>query len=207
VTVVVVLAVVFAGLGAALLVGGGASEPAPTPSPTGPTPGAGQAAKFELRQVLFQESGGIKRKPPLRPGPAEGGADATRDLLRVDCDLQPRPTAPDDNVILCDSFGFRYGLGPSELSGGGVADAVALQGEATDDWFVSVTLTEEAAATFEDVTKRVSVLGPPLNQLAIVLNDAVVTAPVVQEPIKGGELQISGTFTQAEAEALATALS
>jgi preprotein translocase subunit SecD len=208
--VIVVLAVVFAGLGAALLMGGGASEsdsaPTPTPSPSGAAPGAAEATSFELRQVYFQESGGIQRKPPLRPGPAKGGKDATGDLLRIDCDLQPRPTAPDDNVILCDSFGFRYGLGPSELSAGGVADAVALQGQASSDWTVQVTLTDEAAATFEDVTRRVSALGPPLNQLAIVLNDAVVTAPVVQEPIKGGVLQINGRFTQAEAEALATAL-
>ena len=210
VTVIVVLAVVFAGLGAALLMGGGASEtdstPSPSGAPSGAAPGAAEATSFELRQVYFQESGGIQRKPPLRPGPAKGGKDATGDLLRIDCDLQPRPTAPDDNVILCDSFGFRYGLGPSELSGGGVADAIALQGQASSDWTVQVTLTAEAAATFEDVTRRVSAFGPPLNQLAIVLNDAVVTAPVVQEPIKGGVLQINGRFTQAEAEALATAL-
>jgi hypothetical protein len=207
VTVVVVLAVVFAGLGASLFLGGGASEPTPTPrpSPVAPSLAPGQAASFELRQVYFQESGDIQRKPPIPPGPADGGKDATGDLLRVDCNLPPRPAAPDDNVILCDSFGFRYGLGPSELPPDGVADAIALQG-AFDDWVVQVTLTDDAASVFEDVTKRVSTLGPPLNQLAIVLNGAVVSAPAVQEPIKGGTLQITGGFTQGEAEALATAL-
>ena len=48
--------------------------------------------------------------------------------------------------------------------------------------------------------------GPPLNQLAIVLNGAVVSAPAVQEPISGGVLQITGSFTQEEAEALAASL-
>lgn len=203
VTVVVVLAVVFAGLGASLFLGGGASEP--TPSPAAPSLAPGQAASFELRQVYFQESGDIQRKPPIPPGAADGGKDATDDLLRVDCNLPPRPTVPDDNVILCDSFGFRYGLGPSELPPDGVADAIALQG-AFDDWVVQVTLTDDAASVFGDVTKRVSTLGPPLNQLAIVLNGAVVSAPAVQEPVKGGTLQITGRFTQGEAEALAMAL-
>ncbi len=207
VTVVVVLAVVFAGLGAALFLGGGASESGSTPSPTASVPSLapGQAASFELRQVYFQESGDIQRKPPKPPGPAEGGKGATGDLLRVDCNLPPSPMAPDDNVILCDSFGFRYGLGPSELPPDAVADAIALQG-ASDDWVVQVTLTDAAASLFEDVTQRVSTLGPPLNQLAIVLNGAVVSAPAVQEPIKGGTLQVTGNFTQGEAEALATAL-
>ncbi len=205
VTVVVVLAVVFAGLGAALFMGGGASEPGPTPTPSSPTLGPGQATSFELRQVYFQESGKIQRKPPIAPGPAEGGKDATGDLLRIDCSFAPLPTAPTDKVILCDSFGFRYGLGPSELPADAVADAVALRG--TDGgWAVQVSLTDQAASVFADVTKRVSQLGPPLNQLAIVLNGAVVSAPVVQEPINGGVLQITGDFTQSEAEALASSL-
>ena len=205
VTVVVVLAVVFAGLGAALLMGGGAATPDPTPPSTQPSLPTGKAASFELREVYFQESGKIQRKPPLPPGPAKGGKDATGDLLRVDCNLPPDPMAPGDKVILCDSLGFRYGLGPSELPADAVADAVALQGT-SGDWVVQVTLTDAAAATFEDVTTRVAGLGPPLNQLAIVLNGAVVSAPAVSEPIKGGTLQITGGFTQGDAEAFATAL-
>jgi len=201
VTVVVILAVAFAGLGAALVVGGGSDQGAtPSPSQSEVTPGI-----FELRQVLFQESGETQRRPPLPPGPAEGGKNATRDLLRIDCDLPARPMAADDNVILCDSFGFRYGLGPSELPAGAVDQAIALQGQA-GDWVVQVRLDAGAAKTFAEVTKRVSALGPPLNQLAIVLNGAVVSAPAVQEPISGGVLQITGSFTQQEAEALAASL-
>lgn len=203
-TVIVVLAVGFGGIGAALLFG---ATPAPeSRSPDGtPSSGPGQAASFELRQVYFQESGDIARQPPLAPGPAGGGKDATRNLLRVDCQLAPRPMAPDDKVILCDTFGFRYGLGPSELSAGAVADAIALQGQ-TSGWVVQVTLTPDAAAVFADVTARVAALGPPLNQLAIVLNGAVVSAPRVEEPINGGALQITGDFTQDEAQALAASL-
>ena len=112
VTVVLILAVVFAGISAALLTGGGSSEQngTPSPAPSEVTPGI-----FDLRQVLFQESGETQRRPPLPPGPDKGGKNAVRNLQRVDCNLPARPMAPGDNVILCDSFGFRYGLGPSEL--------------------------------------------------------------------------------------------
>ena len=201
-TVVLLIAALLAVGGAAALLGGDDSSGVPDATTSAPpvTPG-----DFELRQVYFQESGDIQRKPPKPPGPAEGGKGATADLLRIDCNLPASPMAPDDNVILCDSFGFRYGLGPSELPPDGVADAIALQG-AFDDWVVQVTLTDDAASDFADVTKRVSTLGPPLNQLAIVLNGAVVSAPAVQESIKGGTLQVTGSFTQGEAEALATAL-
>ena len=104
ITVIVILAVVFAGIGAALIVGGGASDEPGAPVVTAPsavTPGI-----FQLRQVLFQESGEVQRRPPLPPGPAEGGKNATRDLLRTDCSLPARPMADGDNVILCDAPGF-----------------------------------------------------------------------------------------------------
>ncbi|MGB2840485.1 MAG: hypothetical protein WBC76_11710 [Actinomycetes bacterium] len=202
VTVVLILAVVFAGISAALLTGGGSSDQSgtPSPAPSEVTPGI-----FDLRQVLFQESGETQRRPPLPPGPDKGGKNAVRNLQRVDCNLPARPMAPGDNVILCDSFGFRYGLGPSELPADAVDQAIALQDQ-SGGWVVQVSLDADAAATFADVTRRVASLGPPLNQLAIVLNGAVVSAPAVQEPITGGLLQITGSFTQQEAEALAASL-
>ena len=80
-----------------------------------------------------------------------------------------------------------------------------LQG-GSDDWVVQVQLTDAAAPRFEQLTERLAGFGPPLNQVAIVLNGAVVSAPAVQEPITGGTLQIAGGFTQDEAEALAASL-
>ena len=105
ITVMVILALVVAGIGAAAFVGGGDSgvEPQPAASETSPPVVAGA---FQLRQVLFQETGRIQKEPPLRPGPAKGGPNATRDLLRIDCTLKPRPMKDDDNVILCDADGF-----------------------------------------------------------------------------------------------------
>lgn len=182
----------------------------PTPSDSAPTddvpwtePASGST--FELRQVLFQESGQTVNDPPRAPGPDAGGPKATERLLRTDCDLRPRPAERDDLLIACDVLGFRYGLGPSELPADAVADAAAVT--ASDgSWVVQVSLTPDAADAFAQVTGRVSAMQPPLNQLAIVLNGVVVSAPAVQEPIAGGELQVTGQFTQRDAEALASAL-
>lgn len=203
VTVVLILAVVVAGIGAAAFVGGGSGTPDAGPTTSAPAPV--EPGVFELRQVLFQEGGKVQRKPPLAPGPASGGEDATRDLQRIDCGRPARPMQADDSVILCDSFGFRYGLGPSELPPDAVESAVALQG-GFDDWVVQVQLTDAAVPDFGALTERLAGFGPPLNQAAIVLNGAVVSAPAVQEPISGGTLQITGGFTQDEAEALAASL-
>jgi preprotein translocase subunit SecD len=200
----VILAVVVAGIGAAAFVGGGDSNPEPQPAAS-ETSRPVVAGVFQLRQVLFQETGRIQKEPPLRPGPAKGGPNATRDLLRIDCQLKPRPMKDDDNVILCDADGFRYGLGPSELPASPVESAAPAQG-ASGEWVVSVQLTQEATAEFEDVTGRVAGMGPPLNQLAIVINGVVVTAPRVEEAISGGQLQISGPLTQQDAQALAASL-
>jgi hypothetical protein len=211
ITVVVILAVLVAGIGAAAFVGAGsdgsdAPDAGASPSPL-ESPGTSAASGvFQLRQVFFQESGQVQGEPPMRPGPTDGGKDAGRELQRVDCTLKPRPMKDSDNVILCDAFGFRYGLGPSELADDPVASAEA--GQATsDEWVVTVQLTDDATAEFTDLTQRLVGVGPPLNQVAVVINGVVVTAPAVQEVITTGMLQISGPLNEQEAAALALSLS
>lgn len=165
----------------------------------------GVAGEFELRQVLFQETGRIQLRPPLRPGPADGGKHASRDLLRVDCDLKARPMADDDNVVLCDVNGFRYGLGPSALPADPVASATAEVGPSGDP-LVAVQLDSSAIDDFATFTSQLSGFGPPLNQAAIVINGVVVAAPAVRDAIDDGRLQITGDFTEDDAAALAASL-
>jgi hypothetical protein len=160
---------------------------------------------LQLRQVLFQETGSVQLKPPIRPGPATGGKHATRDLLRVDCGLRPRPMKDQANVILCAGNGYRYGLGPSALPATPVASATPVR-SSTGDWVVEVTLDDAAAQAFAGFTRRLSQLHPPLNQAAIVIDGVVETAPAVNETITGGALQVTGPFTEEEARALADSL-
>jgi hypothetical protein len=206
VTVVVILVVVAGGVGAVLVQSAAQQSPGEsTPQPSASNDPTLSGAVFQLRQVLFQETGRIHGKPPLRPGPAAGGKHATRDLLRVDCSLKPRPMGDDDNVILCDADGFRYGLGPSALPASPVESATAGQGQ-DGNWVVNVQLDAEATPAFMAFTRRLSQFHPPLNQAAVVINGVVVTAPAVTERIRGNQVQVNGPFTQEDAEALAAAL-
>jgi SecD/SecF fusion protein len=66
---------------------------------------------------------------------------------------------------------------------------------------VSLTFNPRGARIFEKITREN--VG---HQLAIVLDDVVRSAPVIQEAISGGQAQISGSFTTEEASDLAIVL-
>jgi preprotein translocase subunit SecD len=67
--------------------------------------------------------------------------------------------------------------------------------------FVSINFDKKGARVFERVT------GENVNKrLAIVLDDTVASAPVIQEKIAGGQARITGNFTLEEAKDLAIVL-
>jgi preprotein translocase subunit SecD len=101
----------------------------------------------------------------------------------------------------CDSQGVRYTLDKVALDGTHVQDATA--GNSDVSWMVTLRLDEEGARLFEQLTADLAAKQPPNNQLAIVVDDQVISAPTVQSAIPGGQIQITGNFTQAEAEKLA----
>ena len=67
--------------------------------------------------------------------------------------------------------------------------------------YVSLTFNAKGARLFEEITQNG--VG---RQLAIVLDDIVQSAPVIQEPIAGGRAQITGSFTTEAAHDLAIVL-
>lgn len=96
--------------------------------------------------------------------------------------------------------GSAYLLGKLYVSGGDLTKA-----ETNFDQFgkavVSLKFNSEGAKLFDEAT-AVNVG----KQIAIVLDDMVVSAPVVQQRISGGEAQITGSFSTAEANRLAIML-
>ena len=96
--------------------------------------------------------------------------------------------------------GGAYLLGKQYVSGGDLTKA-----ETTFDQFgkaaVSLTFNAEGAKLFDEATAA------NINkQIAIVLDGTVISAPVVQQRISGGEAQITGSFTTEEANRLAIML-
>ena len=68
----------------------------------------------------------------------------------------------------------------------------------THEPLISLEFNEEGAKIFEDLTAKN--IGRPL---AIYIDQALISAPVVQEKISGGRAQITGQFTIGEAKDLA----
>lgn len=87
------------------------------------------------------------------------------------------------------------------LKGEHVSDAVMGFNPDTGEPVVHFRLDKEGARRFGDMTQNN--IGRPL---AIVLDDRVITAPVIRSAITGGSGEISGNFTAAEAHDLALLL-
>ncbi|MFE7431199.1 protein kinase [Streptomyces sp. NPDC057545] len=69
-------------------------------------------------------------------------------------------------------------------------------------WFVSIIFDGEDAKRFSALTAEVAG-NPPPRQVAIVLDDRMLSAPAAHSAISGGRIDISGAFTKQEAEQMA----
>ncbi|MBS0641153.1 MAG: protein translocase subunit SecD, partial [Proteobacteria bacterium] len=88
-----------------------------------------------------------------------------------------------------------------DVDGADLTDARAGTNSETGEWVVNFTFNSNGARRFADVT-RANVN----HRFAIVLDDKVISAPVIREPITQGRGQISGSFTATSANDLAVLL-
>ena len=141
-----------------------------------------------------------------------------RDFNTIDCTdpntILEREVAPADRaMVTCDANGlFKYILGPIEIPGTHIASASSglsqnQMGASTGEWAVSLNFDGEGTSRFRNTTTRIRQLESPRNQFAVVLDEAVITAPSVEVIIPNGEASITGDFTRLEAASLAQQLS
>ena len=122
-------------------------------------------------------------------------------------DDSPTPSVTDQPLIVCDKeLTYKYLLGPALISGDKVTSAYANVPQQSVSWEVGLEFNEAGAADFLTVTTHLATQTQPMDQFAIVLDDKVISAPSVSNPIPGGRASISGSFTQASATALANVL-
>jgi protein-export membrane protein SecD len=88
-----------------------------------------------------------------------------------------------------------------DVDGGDLTDARAGTNSQTGEWVVNFTFNSVGGRRFADIS-RANVN----HRFAIVLDDKVISAPVIREAITGGRGQISGSFTAASANDLAVLL-
>lgn len=119
-------------------------------------------------------------------------------------DVNVTDTPPPGVTILPDSKdpSIRYPIEDQvALSGERLTDARAGFDQRTNEPIVSFRFDSQGARQFAEITTR-NVNRP----FAIVLDDKVLSAPVIREPITGGSGQISGNFTVEESVVLSALL-
>jgi preprotein translocase subunit SecD len=120
------------------------------------------------------------------------------------------PTDPNAYAQLPGADGFAYLVGPAGATGD-VFENDAVAEVVNGQWVVVVSLRDGAAgedqwnALTTQCFNRAETC--PTGQIAIALDGTVISAPVVQEAVfTGGSVQITGDFTQQQAEDLAKVL-
>lgn len=174
----------------------------------------GQTAELRFRQVLAESSGVPTTGTDAAATPPSGISPELNALYAaLDCTnpANRQGTGTDvatDVILACsEDGGAKYILAGAEVLGRQVSKATAGVDPTTGgNWFVSLTFNGEGTKAFGDQTARVVSLTAPLNQVAIVLDGLVVSAPRINEAIRGGSAQITGNFTQVEAQDLANVL-
>ena len=173
----------------------------------------GQTAELRFRQVLATGAGASSVVDPTATPVAGVTPEINAQFAAFDCTLAENRQGtgtdlPSETIVACDRAGLtKYILGPAEVLGRQISEASAgLDTQSGSAWFVSLTFNGEGTAAFAAVTSRVTSLPEPNNQLAIVLDGLVVSAPRINEAIPSGTAQITGSFTQLEAKDLANVL-
>ena len=173
----------------------------------------GQTAELRFRQVLA-ESSALAGSASSAATPVAGvSAEVNAKFATLDCtnpaNLQGTGAdAPTDVIVACSRTGAsKYILAPAEVLGRQVSKAAAgIDQQGASAWYVLLTFNGEGTKAFGSLTARVTSLASPQNQVAIVLDGLVVSAPVINEAIPSGNAQITGSFTQVEAQDLANVL-
>jgi preprotein translocase subunit SecD len=134
------------------------------------------------------------------------GKTAKLDFRMVDVSMSPEQAEqahPADSEILAgETPGQKYLIEKRILvSGGDLVDAQPGFDQRTNEPVVNFRFNSAGARKFAEVTQ--ANVGKPF---AIILDNKVISAPVIREPILGGSGQISGNFTVQSANDLAILL-
>ncbi len=167
----------------------------------------GKTALLEFRQV--QEATGS-----VPPGPQRGNYDSQEEFLAAKSrwdevkkqfdaiaeEMKVKASGDPTVVMARSDNGEAYLLGKVYVSGKDLVDAKT-SFDNLGRPVVTLKFNSQGASKFDEATA-----GNVGRQIAICLDGNVISAPVVQERISGGNAQISGRFSTAEAQRLSIML-
>ncbi|MEU6402872.1 protein translocase subunit SecD [Streptomyces sp. NPDC046985] len=178
---------------------GGTPSPGPTTAPASPAPSGAPATGAP--------STGNAAAAKLQAQYA--ALDCTKQAVRATAGKGVKATEP---TVACGQNGQnqwqKYVLGPAAVDGTDVNKAQAVfNTQNASGWTVTMEFTSQGAKKFADVTGKLAQQQSPQNQFAIVLDGNVVSDPYVSQALTGGNAEISGRFTQQQAQSLSNMLS
>jgi preprotein translocase subunit SecD len=118
---------------------------------------------------------------------------------------------PNVQIVSCDSNGDKYALDVAKVQGQEVSNATAELSTTSNQWQVILNLKSSGAGAYGTLTSdlynkyyaagddNTSTSDYWLDTIAIVLDGNTVSAPEVLSAIPGGNAEITGDFTQAQA--------
>ncbi|MCU1593684.1 MAG: protein-export rane protein SecD [Frankiales bacterium] len=169
---------------------GAAASPTPTPSAT-PTPKATDAAQA--------------------PAVRSGDVYSAQNYALLDCsDPKARaggaPDVPAKEIVACDKDGvYKYHLAIAKVVGKDIKGANVGNDPTTGAVQVNLQFKGSGQDKWTNLTKEAYNQTPPTNQVAIVLDGVIVSAPTIQSVINS-DAQITGQFSQKEGNDLANEL-
>ncbi|MDR2722405.1 MAG: protein translocase subunit SecD [Cellulomonadaceae bacterium] len=193
-----------------------------------PTPEASPQSSLPAEALPSPQA--TPRPVPESPAPVTGNTDNPSDLAQIteeiaayftalDCSNPEARTGgdavPNDALLVaCSTDGLtKYILGPVEVEGTHITSASSglVQGQGgvtTGQWGVSLALDSTGTQQFAAASQRLYDFGEDSvqNRFAITLDDLVVSAPGINNPITDGRAQITGSFDRETAATLANQL-
>ncbi|MET7611783.1 protein translocase subunit SecD [Streptomyces seoulensis] len=202
-----------------------ATSPSNAPSPNASATSQGRAVSDALKADATPsptgspsaKSSGAPASPSPTPSANADAAKLQAQYAALDCS-KPAERAkvgkagkPGEPTVACGDVNkvwYKYVLGPAAVDGTEVKKAQAIfDTQGASGWQVQMTFTSSGAKKFADITGELAKNQQPQNEFGIVLDGDVVSSPYVQQAITGGQAEISGRFTQEEAQSLSNMLS
>ncbi|TDO48527.1 preprotein translocase subunit SecD [Kribbella sp. VKM Ac-2527] len=180
----------------------GQATPTPTPTPTAKpsTPAATPTPSTPAATPSTPAASG----DPLTWTPDAATQQA---YAAYTCDKPVPQDDPNKPLFSCDrAKTTKYLLGPAIIKGTDLTDASAGIPQGGFQWQVNLNFSGEGGDKFLKATTAISQRPQGSNLFAIVLDGETISSPSVDSPIAGGQAQITGTFTEAEARDLANVL-
>lgn len=187
------------------------SSPSSSTSTTSGAPSSGPGKSIHAPAAAASSTTSSSTSPSTSSTTAAATASTSTTPTTVAPQVPPLSTPAEDKrgatVVLCDRNGTpRYELGPTALTGKLVTGADARFLGGADGWVVDLTFNSEGSTKFNALAAASFSKSPPQNAVAIVLDGVVQSAPAFRTANFSGNVQISGNFSQTEAEDLATVL-